>query len=296
MPRPTTPRRLGPRSPRAEAAQRLLTQRLTDARQAREKLGRTLEPEAVHDLRVATRRLRAALKVFRPLGSLKSLEDAVKHLQDALGQVRDIHVQADWLTRSAQERKPARREGLEALRSSVESHLGARERHLRRALEQWTKRTVPALQRDAQRLEGQGRYGDKESRKPLLHRLRQMKRHMKEYVNAPHPLLAHQLRKSVKKLRYEAELFHPARPDDMDEFLEELEPLQEVLGDLHDADVRMELLARFMSEGTVTQRNAARKLMTQVSEERAKHAARIDHELHRWRARNRFQQLRRLLK
>lgn len=296
MPPPTTPRGLGPKSPRADAARRLVSQRLADVRHAQEKLGRTLAPDPVHDLRVATRRLRAALQVFRSLGTSRTLERQVKQLQDALGQVRDIHVQTEWLTQRAREqKKPSRREGSEALRSKLHSHLGSREQHLRRALEHWTTHTAPALEAATERLHGPGRYGNKQDRKVLLQRLRRLQRSMKHYERSPHPLLAHQVRKEVKKLRYEAELFHPARPEELDWLLEALEPLQEGLGNLHDADVRMELLAGFISSGSGPQRKAARKLLEEVARQRAEHASEVDHALRRWHARKSFRRLRGLL-
>lgn len=296
MSKPTTPRGLGPRTPRADAARRLVSQRLADVRQAQEKLGRTLAPDPVHDLRVATRRLRAALQVFRPLGTSRPLERQVKQLQDALGQVRDIHVQTEWLTQSALEQKqPSRREGSEALRSKLHSHLGAREQHLRRALEHWTTHTAPALEAATQRLDGPGRYGNKQDREALLQRVRRLKRSLKHYEHSPHPLLAHQVRKEVKKLRYEVELLHPAQPEEMDWLLEVLEPLQESLGNLHDADVRMELLAGFIASGSGPQRKAARKLLEEVGEQRAEHASEVDHALKRWHSRKYFRRIRGLL-
>ena len=91
MPRPTPIRGLGPDSRLAEAARRLVSSRLADVRHEQDALGEALTEDGVHDLRVATRRLRAALKVFRALGGLRPLEREVKKLQDALGEVR-VHL------------------------------------------------------------------------------------------------------------------------------------------------------------------------------------------------------------
>ena len=49
--------------------------------------------DAVHEMRVAARRLRAALRVLQ----LRELDPKVKALQDALGEVRDLQLQIDWL-------------------------------------------------------------------------------------------------------------------------------------------------------------------------------------------------------
>src|SRR5919204_4991660 len=56
----------------------------------------TSDPERVHDMRVATRRLRAALEIFAvcfPKQEHKALLREVKALADALGERRDPDVQ-----------------------------------------------------------------------------------------------------------------------------------------------------------------------------------------------------------
>jgi CHAD domain-containing protein len=58
--------------------------------------------ENVHDMRVATRRLRSALEVFEPCFPRKRFRRAlreVKDLADALGERRDRDVQIEQLTR-----------------------------------------------------------------------------------------------------------------------------------------------------------------------------------------------------
>ncbi len=209
--------------------------------------------------------------------------------------MRDIHLQTEWLTQSTQEKQPSKRAGPETLCARMQSPLGAREATLREALDYWTRVTAPSIEREAELLEGPGRYGDEQDREVLLHRAKQMKRQMEQYRNAPHPLLAHELRRSVKKLRYETELFRIAHPQDMDWLLGALVPLQEGLGHLHDLDVRREMLEHFISDGSSSQRDAARKLLKEVSEERDEHAFEVEDALKNWQARKRFWQLKRLL-
>ncbi|WNG33488.1 CHAD domain-containing protein [Archangium violaceum] len=295
MPRPTPTRGLGPRSRLSEAARRLLASRVADVRHEEDALAEALTEDGVHDMRVSTRRLRAALKVFRGLGDLAPLEQQVKKLQDALGEVRDVHVQGAWLKQLARREKPPKRARLEALRSRVESQLGAKEKKLRRELKRWGEKTVPALLDEARRLKGPGRYGGQRVRRQLRRRLRKVEQLMEDYSAAPDALTAHELRKDVKKLRYEAELFRPAMRRRMEALLEALVPLQELLGELHDSDVRLELLAGIAAEGTATERTAARALLEHVREERAGRAARTARELQRWHAEQLTRGLRHLL-
>ncbi|MBI1686364.1 CYTH and CHAD domain-containing protein [Caulobacter hibisci] len=75
-------------------------------------------PEAVHNLRVAARRLRALIKLFRPLtGKLSAtpVADALKALADALGPARDLDVYIAGTWRPAAVADPQSVEGLAAL-------------------------------------------------------------------------------------------------------------------------------------------------------------------------------------
>ena len=76
------------------------------------------EIENVHDMRVATRRLRAALEVYAPAFPAKRHRKAlkrVKKLADALGERRDRDVAIEFLTEFAGEAPQADRGAVEAL-------------------------------------------------------------------------------------------------------------------------------------------------------------------------------------
>ena len=74
--------------------------------------------EPLHDMRVATRRLRAALEVFEPCFPAKRHRKAlkrVKALADALGERRDADVEIESLRSFLAEAPAADREAIEAL-------------------------------------------------------------------------------------------------------------------------------------------------------------------------------------
>jgi CHAD domain-containing protein len=74
--------------------------------------------ERVHDMRVATRRLRAALEVFEPCFPAKRRGKALKRvkvLADALGERRDADVAIDFLRSFLAEAPAGDRAGIEAL-------------------------------------------------------------------------------------------------------------------------------------------------------------------------------------
>ncbi|RJS24101.1 CHAD domain-containing protein [Corallococcus sp. H22C18031201] len=282
MAKPTPIRGLGPDSSLGEAARRSLAGRLADVHTHEARLQQGQDPEAVHDLRVATRRLRAALHVFRPLGRMKTLEREVKRFQDALGQVRDLHVQADWLDTAAR-RHPQLQPGISALRSTHLSDEEARSQRLSFEAQRWSTCTVPLLHARLKDLKDSHRFISRPIRKQLRQRLRRVDKSMAHHAETHDPATAHTLRKELKKLRYEIELLQPARPMP-DTALQVIERLQDRLGSLHDADVRLALLEHDATQGPLPERQAARTLLPLVREERDANATQVEHALRHWRS------------
>ena len=78
----------------------------------------TNDIERVHDMRVASRRLRAVLEIFAPCfpqSEFKGVLRDVKQLADALGERRDPDVHIDALTAFAKALTPANRPGVTRL-------------------------------------------------------------------------------------------------------------------------------------------------------------------------------------
>lgn len=91
-----------------------IASRIADARAARDRVaahaGPTADEEAVHDYRVALRRLRSALRALRPAWgkrALVPLEDELKALADATGDVRDEEVLQETLAELQLDAGPA---------------------------------------------------------------------------------------------------------------------------------------------------------------------------------------------
>src|SRR6188472_1902441 len=88
----------------------------------------TSEIERVHDMRVATRRLRAVLEIYEPCFPRKALRDVladVKALADALGERRDPDVHLAQLEEFAAAVKEADRPGIEVFAERVRAEQGA---------------------------------------------------------------------------------------------------------------------------------------------------------------------------
>src|SRR5947209_6684946 len=202
-------------------AVRLLAERLSEVQRHEAGLPAA---DPVHDMRVAIRRLRATLRLLR----LRELDGPVEKLQDALGDVRDLQLQIEWLA-GRDDALRARRQGL----------LPAAEKRLDAALRAWRSRTLPRLL--AQDATAPSR---KKIAKILRERLNRLAERMDAALSRPSPEAMHAVRRSAKQVRYlfeqtRSEFRAPARS-----MLAELKPLQESLGRLHDVDVRLALMRR----------------------------------------------------
>jgi CHAD domain-containing protein len=109
---------LHPDLPYREAAARTVEVRAQELFDHAEGVLDTADIERVHDMRVATRRLRAALEIFEPCFAPKQFKPAlrdVKRLADALGARRDPDVQLEALEQLEAALGDAERPGLEVL-------------------------------------------------------------------------------------------------------------------------------------------------------------------------------------
>ena len=104
--------------PYGEVAARVLEVRTEELIEHAENVLDMADIERVHDMRVATRRLRAAIEVFRPCfpkGEAKAALREVKALADALGERRDRDVAIDALDAFAAAMPAPDRPGIRSL-------------------------------------------------------------------------------------------------------------------------------------------------------------------------------------
>lgn len=127
-----------------EAAVKILWTRFDDMWAYRTAVLESFDDDAVHDMRVSSRRLRTAMQTFRPCFARKAFKvhsDQVKILADLLGEVRDRDVLLDELKGDRETLPEDERAGLEGL---IEDLRSQRKRH-REAL----KLTLEELDRTA---------------------------------------------------------------------------------------------------------------------------------------------------
>ena len=199
MAKPTPVRGLHAATPMPEAARALLGGRLADVQRQLGKLRGELAADKVHDARVATRRLRAALVLFGDDKRVRRADKVVSVLQDALGEVRDLHVQLDAFTAMGDQASPLERTALRHVREHLASRLPGRTEALRAAIPKWQKDGLEALGR-LERLQPRGKLGGHRTRDRLVGELEELEARVIEAQGDPSPTPMHELRKGVKKL------------------------------------------------------------------------------------------------
>jgi CHAD domain-containing protein len=105
----------------------------------------TSDIERVHDMRVASRRLRAVLEIYEPCFPRKPLRSVladVKALADTLGERRDPDVQLAQLEEFASAVKPADRPGVEIFAERVRGEQGTANQTLGTALAELEERDL----------------------------------------------------------------------------------------------------------------------------------------------------------
>jgi len=226
----------------AKAARALLGARLADLQRHLSKLGTGLDPDDIHDARVASRRLRATLMLFGNRKRVRRADSVVTKLQDALGDVRDLQVQIRAFGKMSDRQAPAlERTVLRHVREHLGSRLPEATEALKTEIPRWGKRGTKVLGK-LDGLAPKGKLGGHRLREALVDELEKLELKVIAAEQDSSPLPMHELRKAVKKYRYALELIEPAMPREVGEILGSLVPLQDALGTLHDTDVRVELV------------------------------------------------------
>jgi CHAD domain-containing protein len=281
MSKPTPIEGLDAETALADAALRTLTARLGDVRQFEQALADHIAPDPVHDMRVATRRLRAGLELFDRKKQLRAAHDCVTALGDALGEVRELHVQLKWLGQAAERAADFERKGIYALGEQRKKKLPPRIDELKTALEKWSH-DVPDVLAAITDHDVRGRLGGNRVRKRVRRRLKDVMQRLSALRKSDDAKTAHRLRIGVKKLRYDLELAQPAFPDPVAKLLSRLEPLQELLGDLHDTDVHLPLVEKFVARADGETQPGGLHLLREAIDRREQLGASLEQEVTRF--------------
>ena len=236
---------------RGQAFYRLATDILAQVLVQSEALRRHRRPEAVHQMRVALRRLRALISLFRSVlagPDLAAVKASLKSVTQALGPARDLDVLIADLSRL----DPAPQALIAALNAQRAKAYGAACQMIEapefgqamisvlRFLEVGGWRTAPGQQ--GQRRD---RSVAKHARKTLNRLRRSLKVQGRGLLNMT-PAQMHALRIRAKKLRYGLEMFaslYPKQEQARQGLLKAVKTLQDQLGAANDKAVGLALIA-----------------------------------------------------
>jgi CHAD domain-containing protein len=254
---PTDPPRLLSRPPE-EGARLLALAFLDQAAAARPRLDDPEDEEALHDFRVALRRLRSCLKAYGDHlddSVPKKLARRLRRLADATGAGRDAEVQIEWLR--GEGRPPAaahrpghawllarlekrKRDAYGEIAEEVADEFADVEADLERKLSVY--RTEVRLDRDLPR-----RTLGAAAAEILKAQAEELADHLARVDGPGAENAAHQARIRAKRLRYLLEPFREEVPAAAP-VVQRIKSLQDLLGELHDAHVLEGELTRALAQ------------------------------------------------
>lgn len=244
--------------PAEEAVRRLALAQLEAALEARERLVAGDRDEALHDFRVALRRLRSLMRVYRGAFALEFPKKSLRRIAALARDTnpgRDAEVQLQWLRGVEEQLKTAERSGFRLLVLDLETRREEAYRAVEREIVRDFERLAEALgarlscYRIAVDLErpAQPESFAQATRSVLAQGTDQLERRLAAIDGSAEEEAGHAARIAAKRLRYTAE---PALPwcSAAKRPIQLLKNLQDLLGELHDGQLLAAHVARALSE------------------------------------------------
>lgn len=196
-------------------------------------------------MRVASRRLRAAMQIFKDAlpSRERGLRDELKHFAGVLGEVRDLDVQLDQLRGWISSAEPEEREALGAFVSVLEDR---REKARRKMLRSLDSKRYEHFVESFERFLRRGPHSrSKEAGQPVLAAAPDLIRRRYRKVRKAGDAIGkkstledyHELRKRGKRFRYALEFLSGLYGKPAGKLIGRMKNLQDVLGDHQDAVV-----------------------------------------------------------
>lgn len=218
-----------------------------------------LDPEYLHDMRVATRRLREALRVFRdalPARRVQALRRHLRWVADALGAVRDLDVHLGTLDDEARLLPTDLRGAMEFYADTLMAHRQRARRQMLRVLatrryEGFVESFRRFLSKGPPRRPSAPAAGEpvtEAARSAIRKRLKRVRKDGRAVAPDSPDEQLHSLRIRCKRLRYACEFFADLYGAPAEEMARRAKRLQDVLGTHQDAVVATGALAALAEE------------------------------------------------
>ncbi|MBV9863702.1 MAG: CYTH and CHAD domain-containing protein [Alphaproteobacteria bacterium] len=253
------------------------------------------DPDGVHQMRVAARRLRAVLSAFSewlPAKATRRVSRELRWLAGALGPARNLDAFATALVRPLAD-DPGRPAGIQALAEAAEER--RRETYAAAARAILSPRYTAAMLRILRWFEGaewRRARAARRLRRPIAdiapavleRRRRAARRHARGFAELS-ARRRHELRIALKKLRYASEALGSLYPAPVTEkFVKRLKRVQDELGDANDVRVARDILADLArANGRTLVSRAGRELIHWHAGRIARHEPKLRNHLRRLR-------------
>jgi CHAD domain-containing protein len=210
---------------------------------------REFSRQAVHDLRVAARRLLAVLTILRvldPHPRIQKMRRFLKNQLDDLDDLRDVQVLLVLVSETI-EQLPR----LQPFKDSLEKR---EKRYLRQAHKKIRALKTPELARRVRKTRQalMRQAADEKIGSQLLQAADHaylMAARLLGQVDAADSATIHRLRLAIKKFRYTVAVVHPLVPDFPEDGLKSMDDYQGAMGDIQDLRVFLDALADFSKRG-----------------------------------------------
>lgn len=198
------------------------------------------EPEAVHKMRVATRRLRSTLRTFkRTYPGTAEVGAELKWLADLLGAVRDGQVQKGKLLAGVRDAGPQFADAVQRIERHLDDQVTQGRQALDEALE--SERYLALLDR-VDRLADETETAEDDPIRRARKSLGKADGLLDQALAGGEDAELHDARKAYKRARYAVEVFEPSAGRPGKQLVSALTDLQDVLGAHQDSVVARELL------------------------------------------------------
>jgi len=211
--------------------------------------------ESVHDARVATRRIRAALPFV--FDAPQPVAHQLRRIGRALGRVRELDA-TDALLTALEQKAPNTADVISVLRRDLHERLGRQRRRMIKALDRHPRAIIRVIERGDRlaRFSSLWRSWRHELREQLRRRAANVREAVDRATAVYMPNRSHAARIEIKKLRYTAELAVAAGLLRNAAVLDEFRKVQNRLGMLHDLHV----LSIALAESNVPENTSAQSL------------------------------------
>jgi CHAD domain-containing protein len=243
-----------------EFAATTIIKSIVELQKSIQNVGRRKNTEDVHDMRVASRRVREALEVFSqylPSKKYRYWQKSIQNLTRTFGNARDLDVQVTFITSYYQNlSNPLLRPGARRLvlrlnqkRKKMQQELKSTLKELEKTgilqditttLEPFIDQTATEIVKSDSLFQMAFNFINKRLEEFLFYEI---------YIPYPeHIKELHLMRIAAKRLRYTMEIFTIFYSDKMDRAMEVIRSAQTCLGEIRDCDVWLIYLTKFMQK------------------------------------------------